>query len=63
MLSTQSPLQQDQLRPIQTEEEYEQTIARIELLWDAEDGTPDAQIRDMLVLSVEEYETRNEDLI
>jgi HTH-type transcriptional regulator/antitoxin HigA len=63
MLSTQSSLHQDQLRPIQTEDEYEQAIARIELLWDAEDGTPDAQIRDMLVLSVEEYETRNEDLV
>jgi antitoxin component HigA of HigAB toxin-antitoxin module len=47
---------------IETEEEYELAIERIEELWDSADGTPEAQIRDVLVSFVEEYETRNEDL-
>ena len=47
---------------IETEEEYELTIEKIEELWDATDGTPAALGRDRLVMLVEEYESRNEDL-
>lgn len=46
---------------IDTEEEYELAIAKIESLWDALDGTSDAEARDFLVDLVEEYETRHED--
>lgn len=46
---------------IETEEEYELAIEKIEALWDATDGTPDAEARDFLVQMVEEYETRHED--
>lgn len=47
---------------IETEEEYELAIEKIESLWDAVDGTPEAEARDVLVQFVEEYESRYEDL-
>jgi antitoxin component HigA of HigAB toxin-antitoxin module len=46
---------------IETEEEYELAIERIEELWESADGTPEAEARDVLVRWVEEYETRHED--
>lgn len=46
---------------IETEEEYELAIEKIETLWNAFAGTPDAEARDFLVAMVEEYETRHED--
>lgn len=64
MPSTHSSLKQiprDTVNRIETEEEYELAIERIESLWDAADGTPEAQARDVLVAFVEEYETRHED--
>jgi len=46
---------------IETEEEYELAIGKIEFLWDAPDGTPEAEAREVLVLMVEDYEQRYED--
>lgn len=47
---------------IETETDYEETIEKIEQLWDAEDGTPEAEARSHLVKLVEEYEERYENL-
>ena len=47
------------LRPIRNEEEYETALAEIDAIWDAEDGTPDADRLDLLVLLVEAYEAEH----
>jgi len=62
--SQQKTLKRDpqSLRRIETEEEYEFTIARIEALWDAAPDSVEAKTRDILVKFVEEYEERYEDL-
>jgi len=47
---------------IETEKDYEEYIEKIEELWDAAEGTPEAEARDFLVRAIEEYEERYEDL-
>ena len=47
------------LRPIRSEEEYETALAEIDILWNAEDGTPEADRLDLLVLLVEAYEAEH----
>lgn len=44
------------LRPIRNEEDYETALEEIEMLWDAADGTPEADRLDVLMLLVEAYE-------
>lgn len=46
---------------IETEEEYELAIDRVNELWDSPAGTEDAKTRDILVKCIEEYEERYED--
>lgn len=47
------------IKPIRTEEEYEAALARVEVLMDAEPGTPEDEELDLLVDLVELYEYRN----
>ena len=61
MPSTQSQ-KSDAPPHIETEQEYELAIERIEALWEAKAGSPEAEARDYLVSLVEEYEERYEDL-
>ncbi|GIK72115.1 MAG: hypothetical protein BroJett021_11030 [Chloroflexota bacterium] len=44
------------IRPIRNEEDYETALAEIEVLWDAEPGSADADRLDVLVTLVEAYE-------
>lgn len=47
------------IRPIRTESDYEETLARIDEIFDAEDGTPESDEYDVLVDLVELYESKN----
>ena len=47
------------LRPIRNDEDYETALEEIEALWDAEEGTPEADRLDILVLLVEAYEAEH----
>lgn len=44
------------IKPIRTEEDYEAALAKIEEIFDAEPGTSDADLLDVLVVLVEAYE-------
>ena len=46
-----------ELKPIRTEAEYRAALADIEQLFDAPDGTPEADKLEVLALLVERYET------
>lgn len=47
------------LRPIRNEEDYETALEEIEVLWEAEPGTPEADRLDVLVMLVEVYEAEH----
>lgn len=47
------------LRPIRNEEDYETALEEIEALWDAPEGTAEADRLDVLVLLVEAYEAEH----
>jgi len=47
------------VRPIKTEEDYEDTLKRIESLMDAKKGTPEADELDVLATLVEVYEEQH----
>jgi HTH-type transcriptional regulator/antitoxin HigA len=41
---------------IETEDDYSEALTRAETLWNAEDGTPEGEELDKLVMLIEEYE-------
>ncbi len=43
-------------KPIKTEIDYQDALAEVEALWEAEDGTPEADRLELLVLLIENYE-------
>lgn len=47
------------IRPIRNEEDYETALEEIQLLWEAEAGTPDADRLDVLMVLVEAYEAEH----
>lgn len=47
------------MKPIRTETEYQAALAEIETLWQAEDGSNEADHLEVLVLLVEDYERKN----
>ncbi|MCB9149979.1 MAG: helix-turn-helix domain-containing protein [Caldilineaceae bacterium] len=47
------------LRPIRNDEDYETALEEIEALWNAEEGTPEIDRLDILVLLVEAYEAEH----
>lgn len=48
-----------ELKPIRTKREYEASLKQAEAWWDAPAGSRDAEQLDVLVLLIEDYETRN----
>ncbi len=47
------------IKPIRTESDYRLTLDRLELIFDAEIGTPDSDEADILGLMVDEYEKKH----
>ena len=47
------------IRPIKTEQDYNESISRIEELWGAKKDTPEGDELDLLVTLVEAYEMKN----
>ncbi len=47
------------IKPIKTKEEYNQTIARIDLLFDALKGSEEENELNLLILAVNKYEAEN----
>lgn len=47
------------IRPIRTNEDYEQALAQIEALFNAQPDTPEGDVLDVLTTLVEAYEGRN----
>lgn len=47
------------IRPIKTEQDYSDSIKRIEELWGAKKDTPEGDELDLLVTLVESYEMKN----
>lgn len=43
------------IRPIRNEEDYETALDEIQLLWDAQEGTPEAARLDVLMVLVQPY--------
>jgi HTH-type transcriptional regulator / antitoxin HigA len=50
------------LKPIKTEEDYEEALQEIEHLWEAKPGTPESDILEILVTLVEAYEREHYEL-
>jgi HTH-type transcriptional regulator/antitoxin HigA len=44
------------IKPIRTENEYEEALAQIDAIFDAEPGTPEADLLEVLTILVEAYE-------
>ncbi len=47
------------IHPIHTEADYEAALARVDALMDAERGTPEGDLLDVLVTLIEAYEARH----
>lgn len=47
------------MKPIRTETDYRAALAEIETLWDAEDGSAEADRVEVLILLVQDYERRH----
>lgn len=47
------------IQPIRTEADYDQALANIERLWGARQGTPNGDRLDVLLVLVEDYESKH----
>lgn len=47
------------IRPIRTDEDHALALREIEALWDAPEGSPEADRMEVLAILVEDYESRN----
>lgn len=47
------------VKPLRTEQDYEEALAQIDAIFDAEPGTPDGDLLEMLILWVEAYEEQH----
>ena len=47
------------LEPIKTETDYEKALSEIDKVFDAEEGTPEAHLRDQLCKLIEDYEDKH----
>lgn len=47
------------IRPIRTDKDHAEALREIEALWDAAEGSPDADRLEVLAILVEDYENRN----
>jgi HTH-type transcriptional regulator / antitoxin HigA len=47
------------IQPIRTDDDHKRALRRIEALWDAPEGSPDADEMEVLAVLVEDYESRH----
>lgn len=47
------------IKPIRTEKDYEEALAQIDAIFDAQPGTPDGDLLEMLTILVEAYEEQH----
>lgn len=47
------------MKPIRSETDYRAALSEIESLWDTEEGTPEADLLEVLALLVQDYERRH----
>lgn len=47
------------IQPIRTEDDHHRALREIEALWNAPEGSPDADKLEVLAILVEDYESRN----
>jgi HTH-type transcriptional regulator/antitoxin HigA len=47
------------IKPIHNDKDYQQALARAEILWGAEQDTPDGDELDILLVLIEAYENKN----
>ena len=47
------------IKPIKTEEDYKSALSQVEMLSDAEEGTPEFDRLDVLVTLIESYEAKH----
>jgi len=47
------------IKPIRTEQDYEEALAQIDAVFDAQPGTPDGDLLELLTLLVEAYEEQH----
>lgn len=52
-----------ELKPIKTEKDYEEAMVKIDELWEAEPGSPEGDLLDILVTLVEAYEERHHPIL
>lgn len=52
-----------ELKPIKTEADYEEALARIDELWEAELGSPEGDLLDVLTTLVEAYEEKHHPIL
>lgn len=52
-----------ELKPIKTEEDYEEALAKIDELWEAEPETPEGDLLDLLTTLVEAYEEKHHPIL
>lgn len=52
-----------QLKPIKTEADYEEALAKIDELWEAEPGSPEGDLLDVLTTLVEAYEEKQHPIL
>lgn len=48
-----------QLKPIRSEEDYEKALELMDHVFDAEEGTPEADVRDVLAVLIEDFEDKH----
>ena len=47
------------IKPIRTEQDYDEALAKIDAIFDAQPGTPDGDLLEMLTILVEAYEEQH----
>ena len=52
-----------ELKPIKTEEDYEEALAKIDELWEAESGSPESNLLVKLAVLVEAYEEKQHPIL
>ena len=48
-----------QLKPIRNEEDYEKALEMMDHVFDAEEGTPEADVRDVLAVLIKDYDDKH----
>ncbi len=52
-------IQFEHMKPIKTEADYQAALARMEVLFDAQIGTPESDEADILALLIDDYENKH----